>query len=130
MTYEHCSEPVDAIVSVGVLHHIPDFWKLVGLRRVATMLNNQGKFFLGDVVFSFGIASYKPAMDEWVKSMAQNVGPEFGAEAETHFREEYSTPNWIMEGLLERAGFEMEKNDYRDGFLASYLCTKKDYKEI
>ena len=29
-----------------------------------------------------------------------------------------------------QAGFEIETSNYNDGFLASYLCTKKDYKEI
>jgi len=124
LTYEHCAEPVDAIVSGAALHHLPDFWKLIALRRLAAILKPDGKFYLGDVVFSFDIANYKPAMDEWVKSMAQNVGPEFVAEAETHFREEYSTSDWIMEGLLGRAGFEIEHSDYKDSFLASYLCTK------
>ena len=50
---------------------------------------------------------------------------EFGAETETHLREEYSTHNWILEGLLERAGFEIEHSDYKDGFFASYLCIKR-----
>lgn len=124
LTYEHCSEPVDSIVSIGVLHHIPDFWKLIGLRRIAAMLKNQGKFFLGDVVFSFDVTDYELVMNEWVKSVAQNVGPEFGAEVETHACDEYSTFDWIMEGMLEKAGFEIEHRDYRDGFFASYLCIK------
>ena len=38
--------------------------------------------------------------------------------------EEYSTFGWIMEGLLERAGFKIEESDYKEGFLVSYLCVK------
>lgn len=34
LTYEHSGEPADAIVSQLVLHHLPDFWKLIALRRV------------------------------------------------------------------------------------------------
>jgi hypothetical protein len=30
-----------------------------------------------------------------------------------------------MEGLLEKAGFAIENANYQDGFLATYLCTKK-----
>jgi putative AdoMet-dependent methyltransferase len=37
LTYEHQGPPVDAVVSVAVLHHLPDFWKQVALRRVAQM---------------------------------------------------------------------------------------------
>jgi hypothetical protein len=30
-----------------------------------------------------------------------------------------------MEGLLERAGFQIEGADYQDDFLAGYVCTNK-----
>lgn len=30
LTYEHDGEATNVIVSVAVLHHLPDFWKLVG----------------------------------------------------------------------------------------------------
>ena len=32
---------------------------------------------------------------------------------------------WIMEGLLERAGFQIDQADYKDDFLAAYVCTKR-----
>ncbi len=32
---------------------------------------------------------------------------------------------WIMEGLLERAGFQIDEADYKDDFLAAYVCTRK-----
>ncbi len=31
----------------------------------------------------------------------------------------------IMEGLLERAGFQIDEADYKDDFLAAYVCTRK-----
>ena len=34
LTYQHCDKPVDAIVSTLALHHLPDFWKFVSLRRL------------------------------------------------------------------------------------------------
>ncbi len=124
LTYEHRAEPADAIVSSVVLHHLPDFWKQVGLNRMAAMLKPGGKLYLFDVVFSFDIADYKRCLDEFVKSAGKNVGPEFAAEAEIHAREEYSTFDWIMEEMLKKAGFKIENKDYKDGFLATYLCTK------
>ena len=124
LTYEHCAEPVDAIVSVAALHHLPDFWKLIALRRLAAMLKPNGKFYLFDVVFSFDVADYRCRLDEGVKSTGEKVGSEFVAEVETHARDEYSTFDWIMEELLKKAGFEIDTSDYRDGFLATYLCTK------
>ena len=124
LTYEHSEKPVDAIVSVMALHHLPDFWKLIALSKLATMLKTDGKLYLFDVVFSFDVAEYKTCLDHWGKSFGQTMDTEFVAEVQTHIREEFSTSDWIMEGLLERAGFEIEHSDYKDDFLATYLCTK------
>ncbi len=43
---------------------------------------------------------------------------------ETHIREEYSTYDWVMEGLLARAGFEIKSAEYRGRFQATYVCAK------
>ena len=53
------------------------------------------------------------------------MGPDGAGRSETHVREEYSTCRWIMEGLLERAGFQIDDVNYSNEFLAGYLCTKK-----
>jgi putative AdoMet-dependent methyltransferase len=124
LTYEHHAEPADAMVSVAVLHHLPDFWKLVGLQRAANMLKTGGRIFLFDVVFPSDMTGYEARFDGWIQSMAEKVGAEFAAEAETHIRDEYSTFDWIMEGLLNRAGFRIDQAEYMDGFGATYLCAK------
>ena len=108
LTYEHEGEPVDAISSVVVLHHLPDFWKLVGLRRLASMLKPGGRFFLFDIVFSFDPAQYASCFQQFVAVMDAQMGPGGGTRAQTHIRDEYSTCSWIMEGLLERAGFRID----------------------
>jgi hypothetical protein len=36
-------------------------------------------------------------------------------DAETAVREEYCTLGWIMEGLIERAGFHIDKKEYFEG---------------
>jgi hypothetical protein len=56
--------------------------------------------------------------------MAEKVGADFAAEAETHIRDEYSTYDWVMEGFLERAGFQIDRAEYADGLGATFLCTK------
>jgi cyclopropane fatty-acyl-phospholipid synthase-like methyltransferase len=126
LTYEHHAEPADAMVSVAVLHHLPDFWKLVGLQRTANMLKPDGRLLLFDVVFPSDMTGYEARFDGWIQSMAEKVGAEFAAEAETHIRDEHSTFDWIMEGLLERARFKIDQAEYADGFGASYLCTKTE----
>jgi ubiquinone/menaquinone biosynthesis C-methylase UbiE len=125
LTYAHEGDAVDAIVSVAALHHLPDFWKLIGLRRLAQMLKMGGKLCLFDVVLSFDVARYESCIKGFVQSMGERMGPDGKRESETHLREEYSTCDWIMEGLLQRAGFEIEMVNYKDGFFATYLCTKK-----
>jgi len=125
LTYEHTDDPVDAIVSVVALHHLPDFWKLVALHRLASMLRPDGRLYLFDVVFSFDIKQYEPSVERFVEKMNVRTMPDGRRAAQTHVREEYGTCGWIMEGLLERAGFRIDDADYKEGFLAAYLCTRK-----
>lgn len=124
LTYEHPAPAVDVVVSVAVLHHLPDFWKGVGLGRVAQMLKSGGRFYLFDVVFPAEMVDYETRFTGWVGSLAEVVGADFAAEAEAHLRDEYSTYAWVMEGLLNRAGFRIDNADYAHGFEATYLCTK------
>jgi len=124
LTYEHQEDPVDAIVCAAVLHHLPDFWKLVGLRRIFEMLRPNGIFFLFDVVFPSDIPDYGNRFDTWIQTTVREVGANFALEAESHIRDEYSTFDWIMEGLLERAGFHINNAQYLDRFGATYICTK------
>jgi cyclopropane fatty-acyl-phospholipid synthase-like methyltransferase len=125
LTYEHQAEPVDAIVSVAVLHHLPDFWKLIGLQRSAAMLKPGGKFYLFDVVWSFDPAQYQHRLNRWTQMFKGDTDSEFQREPIIHARQEYSTCDWIMEGILERAGFCINQARYQDNYLAMYLCTKK-----
>ena len=115
LTYEHRAEPADAISSVAALHHLPDFW----------MLKPNGKLHLFDVVFSFDAARYESGCKRFVKAISARMGSTGQIESETHLREEYSTCDWIMEGLLDKAGFDMEIADRKDDFLTTYLCTKR-----
>ena len=125
LTYEHAGPSVDAVVSVAALHHLPDFWKMVGLHRVAGMLKPGGWLYLFDVVFDFEVADHKRLIDDWVAETARDVGPEFAKEAETHIRDEYSTFDWVLEGMLDRAGFRIDGKVSATTFGAVYTCTKK-----
>jgi len=124
LSYEHTSDPVDAVISVAVLHHLPDFWKLVGLRRVTDMLKTGGMFYLFDVVFPSDLQGYAAEFEHWIQAVEHTVGAPFAREVETHIREEYSTCAWIMEGLLERAGLRIKSAEYGDSFGTTYLCIK------
>jgi putative AdoMet-dependent methyltransferase len=124
LTYEHSGEPVDAVVSQIALHHLPDFWKMIALRRVYSLLKDGGRFYLRDTVYSFEVDGYKDFFDNFVEGFRNAVGDEMAVDVETAVREEYSTLGWIMEGLIERAGFHIDKKEYFEGFMAVYECTK------
>lgn len=125
LTYEHTGPAADFVTSTAALHHLPDFWKLVGLRRVARMLKPGGVFYLMDTVYSFDVDTHGAFFAEKTAWIEERVGQEFGSETVTAFREEFSTCDWIMEGILERAGFEIVKAEYSDGWLARYSCRAK-----
>lgn len=125
LTYEQQGEPLDAVVSQLALHHLPDFWKQVALIRIAGMMKEGGKLFIRDVVYSFDAADYESFFDDYLSRMAKVGGGGPPQDILTHISDEHSTMGWIMEGMIERAGFEIERADYRAGFIATYLCAKK-----
>ena len=128
LTYEHTDDPVDAIVSVAVLHHLPDFWKLVGLSRVADMLKPGGCLCLFDVVYSCSAREHRAAFDEWVSSTEAGLGKEFADETVIHIRDEYSTCDWILEGMLDRSGFTIkEKKTLETMPGTTYICMRNEF---
>jgi len=129
LTYEHRGEPVDFMVTKAALHHLPDFWKMVGLLRMASMLKAGGVLYLRDAVFSFNASEYRSRIDAWIDRMAKPAGEGFTlSDFETHVREEYSTFGWIIEGMLTRAGFEIEQANYLTPEYAQYVCRKRKTK--
>lgn len=125
MTYEHADEPVDVLVSNLALHHLPDFWKAIALHRINGMLIPEGRLYLFDVIFAFPVSTYGEDLEKWLETMAASGGEKMREESMIHISDEYSTFEWIMDGLLQRTGFQIEKK-YREipGCLA-YLCRKQ-----
>ncbi len=125
LTYEHSGEPIDVVVSQLALHHLPDFWKMIALQRICALLKQGGRFYLKDTVYTFDINNYEDFFNRFIEFFRNTAGDEMAVDAETAVREEYSTLGWIMEGLLERAGFHIDKMEYFEGFMAVYECTKR-----
>lgn len=123
LTYRHPSQ-LDAVVTQLALHHLPDFWKQVALMRIADMLVDGGRLCLRDVVFGFGIKDHERLIENYISRASEKMGDEFAGRIAAHVKNEYSTMDWIMEGMIERAGFKLEKKDYQDGFIGAYFCTK------
>jgi putative AdoMet-dependent methyltransferase len=126
LTYHHLGTPLDAIISQLALHHLPDFWQQVALMRMAGMLKEGGKLCLMDMVYSFDVREYESFFPSYLEEVSKKVDPDFAGKVATHVQKEYSTMDWIMKGMIERAGFEVERVRKTDGFLALYLCRRAD----
>ena len=59
---------------------------------------------------------------EWLRGQG---GDGLARDLEGHVRKEYSTLDWIMRGLLERAGWRVEAvHTAPDGAIKTYFCVK------
>jgi putative AdoMet-dependent methyltransferase len=125
LTYEHSAEAADAAVCVAVLHHLPDFWKGVALTRCGHMLKPGGRFYLFDIVFPSHEPRLDQKIDEWITAMGTMADAHVAEEAVVHARDEFSTYDWIMEGILTRSGFRIDTAEYGQGFQTAYVCTKR-----
>lgn len=129
LSYRHEGEPAHFAYSRNALHHLPDFWKVEAVRRVAATLAPGGIFYLRDLVYSFDPADAGDVIEEWLSRAP--VQPEEGytaADLATHVRTEHSTYSWLLEPMLERAGFEIREADYSSKVFGAYICVKRASK--
>jgi hypothetical protein len=76
-------------------------------------------------VFSFPVADYRRGIEDWIARVAMPAGEGFSAaDFATHVREEHSTFRWILEGLIERAGFRTLGSDAADEAYAELRCLR------
>lgn len=125
LTYKHQDKLADFVVTKNALHILPDFWKMTALLRFAAMLKVKGIFYLRDAIFSFPPIDYETAIDQWIRQVSKPEGEGWTAkDFEMHVREEHSTYGWIIEGMLNRAGFAIVEANYNSPTYAEYLCIK------
>jgi SAM-dependent methyltransferase len=129
LSYDHQGPAPDVIYTRNALHHLPDLWKAVALGRMCALLAPGGLLQLRDLVFAFDPSEAEAGIASWLRSAAVER-PEDGwtrAELKRHLREEYSTFTWLLEPMIERAGFEIVAADYAPvGAYANYICIKCD----
>jgi putative AdoMet-dependent methyltransferase len=113
LTYEHQGDPVDAVVTQIALHHLSDFWKQIALLRIAGLLKDGGKFCLRDIVYSFEISKYKEYFKKFITQASVRGGDEFARIMSDHVKNEYSTLDWIIRGMIERAGLDVIRADHK-----------------
>jgi ubiquinone/menaquinone biosynthesis C-methylase UbiE len=123
LTYEHRGGPVDVVYSRLALHHLPDAWKAVALGRLRGMVRPGGVMRLVDVVYHFDPSEAFARLEAWCATGGDEIVGEWArAELEEHVRDEHSTFTWLLEPMVVRAGFAIERATYsEDGILASYV---------
>jgi ubiquinone/menaquinone biosynthesis C-methylase UbiE len=125
LSYVHHGEPADFVYSRHALHHLPDFWKAIALVRIAAILKPGGVLFLRDLVYSFAPDEAEAAIESWLAGASPDVRSGWTrAELETHLREEHSTFNWLLESMIERAGFTIRDAQHHGSIYAAYTCIK------
>jgi ubiquinone/menaquinone biosynthesis C-methylase UbiE len=124
LSYEHQGEPLDAVVTQLALHHLPDYWKAAALTRVCDMIKTGGLLLLDDIVFTGDVRLHGKAFDEMIEGIASSGGEENALSTARHIRNEYSTLDWIMEGIIRSAGFSILSADYNRGVVSRYVCRK------
>lgn len=126
LSYEHTGAPADAVCSRNALHQLPDFWKALALERVARILRPGGVLRLRDLIFDFRPEEADEVIARWLDGAAADPTRGYTREdfAE-HLRTEYSTFRWLLEPMLEAAGFEIVQAGFRGRIYGAYTCVKR-----
>lgn len=122
LNYGHTSPPVDAVVTTFAFHHLPDFWKGIALKRLNSILKPGGQFYIHDVILEEANALENIAA--LIDKLTTAGGTSLREETERHFRDEFSTYDWVMDGLFSRTGFTIKSKHMDGGVLGTYLCIK------
>ena len=126
LEYEHDGAPADFVCSRNVLHHLPDFFKAIALDRIARMLGPHGILRLRDLVFDFAPEEAGTVIEHWFAAAAADEALGYTRdELAEHVRTEFSTFSWLLEPMLEAAGFEILDRDFRRAVYGTYTCQKR-----
>jgi putative AdoMet-dependent methyltransferase len=124
LTYAHEGEVVDKIVSKFALHHLPDFWKSIALLKMADILKTGGKLYYSDVVFTFDPQDHESSINGMIDDLRQVAGDSMGDETIIHIKDEFSTYEWVMDGLFEKTGFSIDSKIIEAENYVTYICSK------
>lgn len=123
LSYVHAGDPAEAVFTRNALHQLPDFWKGIALARVRAVLRPGGVLRLHDLIYDLAPEEAPGVLAGWMDGGADD--PSLGYTREdfaTHVRTEFSTYRWLLEPLIEAAGFEITTADVRGKIYAAYTC--------
>jgi len=121
--YQHSGPLADGAYTRNALHQLPDFWKAVALDRIARMMRPGGVLRLRDLIYDFRPAEAARVFSGWFDHAASDPASGYtsGDYAE-HIRTEFSTFRWLLEPMLEAAGFEILSAEFTGRLYGAYTC--------
>ena len=126
LRYEHDGAPADAVFTRNVLHQVPDFWKAIALGRAARVLRPGGILRLRDLAYDFAPGEADEVFTSWLDGAVDDPADGYTAEElADHIRTEHSTFRWLLEPLLDAAGFEIVDVEYRRRVYGAYTCVRR-----
>jgi SAM-dependent methyltransferase len=126
LRYEHQGVPADAVHSRNVLHQLPDAFKALALHRIARMLRPGGVLRLRDLVYDTTPDRLRELLEGWFASAPEDPAVGYTAEdLAAHVRTEHSTFTWLLEPMLDRAGFDIVDRSIHRRAYAAYTCIRR-----
>ncbi len=126
LSYEHDGAPADAVFTRNVLHQVPDFWKAIALVHAARVLRPGGVLRLRDLVYDLAPGEADEVFTSWLDGAVDDPADGYTAEElADHVRTEHSTFRWLLEPLLDAAGFEIVDVEYRRRVYGAYTCVRR-----
>jgi ubiquinone/menaquinone biosynthesis C-methylase UbiE len=126
LSYVHEGEPADIVFTRNALHQIPDFWKGIALDRIASFLRPHGVLRLRDIVFDFAPPEAEERIEAWMSGAVSDPAAGWTAqELAEHVRSEFSTYSWLLDSMLDRAGFDILERSFRRSAYGAYTCRRR-----
>ena len=127
LTYQHEGPLFDSVISKMTLHHLPELWKMIAIKRVYDMLKPGGKFLLKDAILSLEIKNvndFYTFMDEYVQGTRDVLGDKQADATAINCKEEYPMCLCSIEAILKTVGFSVDSITIHTGYLATIVCSK------
>jgi len=124
LTYQ--GERVDAVYTRNALHQLPDFFKVLALHRIHDLLRPGGVLRLRDLIYDFPPSEVDAKFEDWFGNASTD--PEKGYTADdyaTHIRTEFSTFRFLLEKMLDEAGFDIVRAEFQRGLYGAYTCLRR-----
>ncbi len=115
--------PVDGVVESTGAAPPPDFWKSRATASIAIDANPERRDCIFAMLYSSRIDDYNAFFKEAIHEVRSRAGDEAAQQTIRHIKAEFSTLDWILEGMIARSGLRILKKG-GTGFLSIYVCEK------